>query len=125
MIHIVLICLFSYDTLRIALSVLMVLFKTKEVIDMFGSKKKDPKFKFELGSKVTDSITGFTGIVVCRTQWIHNCNVYGVQPQELKDGKPLDRGYFDEPQLKLIKEKVVKESRRTGGPEKAVAQANR
>jgi hypothetical protein len=83
------------------------------------------KFKFELGSKVKDTITGFAGVLTCRTQWLHGCNTYGVQPQELKDGKPMERTHFDEPQLELIEEKSFPKSRHTGGPEKPVFETNR
>lgn len=91
---------------------------------MFG-RKKEPEFKFNLGDKVRDTITGFTGIVTLRSQWLNNCNTYGVQPTALKDGAPQERQHFDEPQLELLDEKVVTESRITGGPERHVPTANR
>jgi hypothetical protein len=91
---------------------------------MFG-KKKEPEFKLNLGDKVKDVITGYTGIIVYRSQWLHNCNTYGVKSQDLKDGKPMDLQHFDEPQLEIIKEKVVKEKRDTGGPCDTVIQTNR
>lgn len=91
---------------------------------MFG-KKKEPEFKFNLGDKVKDSITGFTGVITLRSQWLNNCNTYGVQPTELKDGAPQERQHFDEPQLIVVEEKVSKESRSTGGPERQVPATNR
>lgn len=91
---------------------------------MFG-KKKAANFKLDLGDEVKDIFTGFSGILVSRTRWIHNCNTYGVRAKELKDGVPQDSQYFDEPQLKIIKEKVVKEKRDTGGPCEAVPATNR
>lgn len=91
---------------------------------MFGTKK-DPQFKFNLGDRVRDQITGFEGIVTSRSQWINNCNTYGVQPTTLKDGAPMERAHFDEPQLDLVEEKVVPSSRETGGPERPVPQCNR
>lgn len=92
---------------------------------MFGSKKKTPDFKFELGDKAKDKITGFEGIIVYRTQWLHNCNVYGMKSQELKDGMPRDNAQFDEPQLELVKEKEIEKSRKTGGPCELMSQNNR
>lgn len=80
------------------------------------SEKKEPEFKFELGSLAKDIITGYKGIIIYRTQWINNCNVYGIKCQELKDGKPIDSHQFDEPQIELITEKVVSSIRNTGGP---------
>ena len=82
-------------------------------------------FKFNLGDDVRDSITGFEGVVVCRTQWIHNCNAYGLQPRKMKDGKPGERHHFDEPSLELIKAETEKPERNTGGPERKVFQTNR
>ncbi len=83
---------------------------------MFGKKLGKPHdFKFSLGDKLKDIITGFSGICVSRSQWISNCNTYGLKSVELKDGKPLENEHFDEPVLTLVKEKVHKENRDTGG----------
>lgn len=65
------------------------------------------EFKFNLGDEVKDEITGFKGIVICRSQWINNCNTYSVQSKSLKDGIPQKSQYFDEPQLELLKAKQV------------------
>ena len=59
-------------------------------------------FKFGLGSKVRNAITGYTGIVVQRTDYLSGYKRYGIQSQELYDGKPLEPEYFDEEQLKII-----------------------
>lgn len=67
-----------------------------------------PKFKFSLGDRVRDTITGFKGIVILRSQWLNNCNTYGVQPTELKDGVPQDWQGFDELQLESVKKSVKK-----------------
>ena len=91
-------------------------------------------FLYKLGSVAKDAVTGFSGIIVNRTQWLHNCNVYAIQPTELKaDGSKRDLGYFDEPQIVLGEEycgEVVvpqpqPEKRRPGGPASPVALANR
>ena len=93
---------------------------------MFGSKKKTPNFKFDLGVELKDTITGFKGVVTYRTQWIHNCNVYGLQPQGLNSkGKPFERCQFDEPQLEQIAEEVIKPKRDTGGPNDNMQSNNR
>lgn len=88
-------------------------------------KKKESKFKFNLGDVVRDVITGYCGIMVVRCQWLHNCNTYGIKVRELKDGKPLDLEYFDEPQLKLVTEKVMEAKQETGGLCQSVRQTNR
>lgn len=91
----------------------------------FGSKKKEPNFKFELGDKAKDSITGFEGVIMYRCQWLHNCNTYGVKSQVLHDGEPIDVKTFDEPQLKLTEPKAVPASRKTGGPDRDVRSTSR
>lgn len=88
-------------------------------------ERKEPEFKFNLGSKVKDILTGFTGILECRSQWLHNCNTYGIKPSKLnKDGEPARTQYFDEPQLILVEENVVEPKRDTGGPCKDIPQTN-
>lgn len=71
----------------------------------------------ELGDVAKDTITGFEGVVVARTQWLIGCDRLTLQPQKLKDGKPLDPITFDEPQCNLVKAKAApRGSRTTGGP---------
>lgn len=71
----------------------------------------------KLGDKVKDSVTGFTGIVTARTTFLHGCVRCGVQSDKLKDGKPVDAVWIDEPQLSLVKAAVVKEGKHDdGGP---------
>ena len=64
--------------------------------------------RFNPGDRVKDIISGFTGIVICRTEWIYGCVRIGVQPEKTAEGKPLESYTFDEPQLKLVKRAVVK-----------------
>jgi hypothetical protein len=52
-----------------------------------------------LGASVTDSISGFTGIAVSRTEYLYGCVRVGVEPGNLKDGKPGETQYFDEQRL--------------------------
>lgn len=80
----------------------------------------EQNFKFALGSTVKDTITGFEGLVTRRTQWLNNCNTYGVQPRKLLEGKIQEPGNFDEPQLELVEVKKLSSSRNTGGPERTV-----
>lgn len=79
-----------------------------------------PEFKFNVGDEVQDAITQFKGIVTARTQWLNNCNTYGVQSRVLKDGVPQDKAYFDEPQLSLVKEACLESKQTTGGPERSI-----
>lgn len=62
----------------------------------------------ELGDKVKDTVTGFTGIVVAITKWLHGCDRIVVQPKMGKDGKLADNSAFDAPQIVVVAKRVVK-----------------
>ena len=76
----------------------------------------------KLGSKVKDIYTGFSGIAVGRSEWLYGCARFAIEPQELKDGKPIEAQWFDEQRVQLVEEekpKVTRESKaRTGGPQR-------
>ncbi len=59
-------------------------------------------FKHKLGDKAKDKITGFSGILTARCEFLTGCNRYCIQPQELKDGRPIESIYFDEAQIEII-----------------------
>jgi hypothetical protein len=77
----------------------------------------------KLGSKVRDNITGFEGIAIARTEWLHSCARVTIQPTALHDGKPVESHTFDEKQVEIVEERApVVESHaldddRTGGPQ--------
>lgn len=62
----------------------------------------------DVGDSVKDTITGLTGIAVCRSEWLYGCVRVGVQPRTVTDGKAPEIVYVDEPQLKVVKRKVFK-----------------
>jgi hypothetical protein len=71
----------------------------------------------ELGDVVRDKVTGFEGVAIGVTTWLHGCRRITVQPRALKDGRPIEPLSFDEPQLEIVETKVVEQgSRKTGGP---------
>lgn len=74
-------------------------------------------FKIELGSKVKDRVTGFTGIVAHRSEHLYGCRRYGVQPEKMKDGKPIDALWFDEDALEILKQAAPHKMKNTGGPQ--------
>lgn len=59
------------------------------------------------GDKAKDVITGFTGIVVAKTDWLHGCERITLQPQELRDGKTIDDQTFDAGRIKIEKKGVI------------------
>ena len=78
--------------------------------------------KFNLGDKVKDAITGFSGIIIGRTEWLNRCVRYGIQSEKLtKENKLPESQWIDEEQLLLVKAGVIKVDKpvRTGGPKPA------
>lgn len=70
--------------------------------------------KVALGSMVTDSITGFSGIVVARIEYLNGCIQYEVQPKALHEGKPVATKWLDE--QRLAEKQPDKDKARPGGP---------
>lgn len=56
----------------------------------------------ELGQKAKDCVTGFSGIVTARVEYLTGCTQYGVSPGLDKDGKVMDTQYFDENRLTAL-----------------------
>jgi hypothetical protein len=78
-------------------------------------------FKFELGQTVKDKITGLTGIIMGRSEYLTQCNCYGLlQPEKRakEESKPVDWVWFDEPRLADTGKKVLSlvKKEKTGGP---------
>lgn len=52
-----------------------------------------------LGDIARDTITGFEGVVVARTEWLNGCWRLTLQPKKLQEnGKPIDTETFDDKQ---------------------------
>ena len=69
----------------------------------------------KLGDKVKDKISGLVGILTGRSEFLNGCVRWMVQPQETKDGKPVDATWMDEEQLDLVEAEAVTISARPGG----------
>lgn len=78
--------------------------------------------KIKLGDKVRDIYTGFKGIAMARTSWLHGCDRIGIEPDRLdKDGKTIEYQWFDEQRVEKVKAQKIKISKDTdtiapGGP---------
>jgi hypothetical protein len=71
---------------------------------MATTTKKDRNKTLELGDQVKDKITGFEGIAIGHTRWIHGSDRFTEQAQTTdKDGKPGATSTFDEAQLDVVK----------------------
>lgn len=79
----------------------------------------------KLGSKVRDSITGFTGIATSRHEYLYGCMQIGITPVELREGKPVETWHFDDQRVELLEAGapiVSPESTATsGGPQNVPA----
>lgn len=57
--------------------------------------------QIKLGSKAKDKVTGFTGIIIGRIDYLFGCTQYGLSP-EAKDGKIIDTSWFDEGRIEIV-----------------------
>lgn len=73
-------------------------------------------FKYELGVIVKDSITGFTGAVTGRADYITGCSQYLVQPKSKKPDEIKGSIWFDEQRLSPIanRKKIVLDNEKPG-----------
>ena len=62
-----------------------------------------------LGLEVKDKITGFTGIVTARINYLTGCDRYAVTPPVDKDGKVRDGEWFDEGRLMILSQGISEE----------------
>ena len=69
-----------------------------------------------LGDTVRCIYTGFTGVVVCISEWINGCIRVGIQSSVLKDHKPLEVEWIDSQQLEILSRGTKKEKAASGGP---------
>ncbi len=73
--------------------------------------------EIKLGDLVVDSVSGFKGVAIAQTTFLHGCRRVGIQPRIDKDGKLPNAQWFDEPQLQNMEPELCKVgSRETGGP---------
>ena len=75
-------------------------------------------FKFELGMEVKDKITGYSGIIMSRIQYLTGCVQYEIQnPNLTKEGQVREWLRFDEDALvKIRKAPIKKKVSNPGGP---------
>lgn len=78
-------------------------------------------FKFENGVKVKDRVTGLTGIINSRCEWLNGCIRYSVQPKASKENPHVmpEGWWIDEAQLVVIGKGLTKDpvqKKKTGGP---------
>lgn len=71
---------------------------------------------FSNGQLARDTITGFEGVIICESKWLHGCRRLTLQPMKLDDkGAPVGAQTFDEPQLELVSEGATVATTGDGG----------
>jgi hypothetical protein len=74
----------------------------------------------ELGDTAIDQITGFSGVVTGRVQYITGCDQLLLQPMMEADGKQLEARWVDVQRCGLLPSKrIVLDNSRTPGPDVA------
>jgi len=78
------------------------------------------KVKIKLGNEFEDSVTGFKGIAVSRTEYLTGCDRIEIQPRVDEKGEITDSVSFDVGTLKKIGEGIILtfEKEPPGGPRK-------
>ena len=88
--------------------------------------KQPEPFVFELGDQVRDVVTGITGIVTGRSQWITGCNSLGISRPLDEKGEVRELHWCDEMRCRSEGEAIgelpgvlgaPREAARTGGPQ--------
>jgi hypothetical protein len=67
----------------------------------------------KLGDKVTDNLTGFTGVAIARCEYLNGCIRYEIQSLTLEKGQMAETIWIDEERISLILKKL-----KTGGSHK-------
>ena len=73
-------------------------------------------FKHDLGRKAKSKVSGMQGIITQRSECLYGCNRYVLQPKADKDGKIADAYAFDEDDIEVTGEGVIRKKKTTGGP---------
>lgn len=74
-------------------------------------------FKFELGTTLKDELSGFTGVVTGRADYLTGCNTYCLLPKIKESGEYPDSKWLDEGRLGQTSSDIVKleETEKPGG----------
>ena len=73
----------------------------------------------KLGQKVRDKITGFTGLVTGKVEYITGCNQVLVCPPVKDDGTLVDSNWFDEQRIDVVEARPLRmDNSKANGPDK-------
>jgi len=72
------------------------------------------KSEIKLGQKVKDTVTGFTGIVIAKAEYLNGCISLDIKPEKLsKDGETIASEWIDYEQLEVLSAGVTKKRKST------------
>lgn len=88
--------------------------------------------RISLGDRARDVVTGYTGVVVGRSEWLTGCSTYGLQTLKA-DGTDACTLWFDEARVEVVERGVAKLVAASsavavadhGGPQPAPQRGNR
>ncbi len=72
--------------------------------------------EIKLGNVAKDTISDFTGVVTCISEWLNGCKRITISPRELHDGKPISNCTFDAEQVAFVESRPLAAPTPTGGP---------
>lgn len=75
----------------------------------------DPYEGISMGDQVRDTLSGFTGVVIARSEFLTGCNQVLVMPESHDPSKMNDSHWFDVERMQKIKERAVEFRTRPGG----------
>ena len=74
-------------------------------------------FLYAKGDEARDKVTGFSGIITGRADYIAGCRQYSLSPRAKDDGSLPEALWFDEERIEVvIASAVTIEASPTGGP---------
>lgn len=66
-------------------------------------------YRYELGDKLKDRVTGLVGVATVRSEHLFGCERYWIEPQQIgTDGKPIEGRWIDQDSLELVEAQVIK-----------------
>lgn len=81
------------------------------------------QFKFAVGDEVTETVTGFVGIITAQFHYLNGCKRYLLEGKVDKPGGKPEELAYDEDRLELTKAPNAKVPATGGGPPSSAAPA--
>lgn len=85
------------------------------IFDRKNSTDNDPFCGIAMGDKAKDTLTGFTGVVIARSEHMTGCNQLFILPKSEKENEIKDGAWFDIERIEKVADREVSiEARPTG-----------